>query len=127
MDGQICKVYRKRDKSPRDYFNSTTEHVTAKQLQSLVLDYYNILSWDYIKAGTRSLSLVCARQVYCWLCNKHLTGINDSIIASHIGKDRTTVVRSIQRIDDLLFVKDDIITKCVRKIEMALTQPQIKA
>lgn len=124
--GSIYETTGKHGKGNRPFMNEIVT-IEQTQLQSLVLDYFNILAWKHVAGNSKDMRLVSARQVYCWLCCKYFKEINDSAIALQIKKDRTTVVRSIQRVNDLLSVKDELITNCIKKIESQILQPQVTA
>lgn len=71
------------------------------KFKKLVADHYKVRIPD-LKSKTRTKPLVTARQVAMFLIKKHLDKSLVEIGRSFGGKDHTTVMNALRRIDDSL-------------------------
>lgn len=78
-----------------------TTSITTDEIQKLVADHYKVRIPD-LKSKTRTKPLVTARQVAMFLIKKHLDKSLVDIGRSFGGKDHTTVMNALRRIDDSL-------------------------
>lgn len=75
--------------------------ITIDDIQKLVADHYKVRIPD-LKSKTRTKPLVVARQVAMFLVKKHLDRSLVDIGRSFGGKDHTTVMNALRRIEDQL-------------------------
>lgn len=72
---------------------------SIESIQKLVSDYYQIKPAD-LKSPRRIRSLVEPRQVAMYLCRKHLHASFPEIGHKFGGKDHTTVIHAVRKIED---------------------------
>ena len=89
--------------------------ITIDDIQKLVSDHYKVRLPD-LKSKTRTRPLVVARQVAMWLVKKHLDRSLVDIGRSFGGKDHTTVMNALRRIEDQLN-KDSEIKRDIEDLE----------
>lgn len=89
--------------------------ITIDDIQKLVSDHYKVRMPD-LKSKTRTKPLVVARQVAMWLVKKHLDKSLVDIGRSFGGKDHTTVMNALRRIEDQLN-KDSEIKRDIEELE----------
>jgi len=89
--------------------------ITIDDIQKLVSDHYKVRVPD-LKSKTRTKPLVVARQVAMWLVKKHLDRSLVDIGRNFGGKDHTTVMNALRRIEDQLN-KDSEIKRDVEELE----------
>lgn len=89
--------------------------ITIDDIQKLVAEHYKIRLPD-MKSKTRTKPLVVARQVAMYLVKKHLDKSLVDIGRSFGGKDHTTVMNALRRIDDQLN-KDSEIKRDIEELE----------
>ncbi len=89
--------------------------ITIDDIQKLVAEHYKIRLPD-MKSKTRTKPLVVARQVAMYLVKKHLDKSLVDIGRSFGGKDHTTVMNALRRIDDQLN-KDSEIKRDIEDLE----------
>ena len=89
--------------------------LTIDDIQKLVSDHYKVRIPD-IKSRTRTKPLVIARQVAMWLVKKHLDRSLVDIGRSFGGKDHTTVMNALRRIQEQLN-KDSEIKRDIEELE----------
>lgn len=89
--------------------------ITIDDIQKLVADHYKVRLPD-LKAKTRTKPLVTARQVAMFLVKKHLDKSLVDIGRSFGGRDHTTVMNALHRIEDQLN-KDSEIKRDIEELE----------
>lgn len=89
--------------------------ITIDDIQKLVSDHYKVRLPD-LKSKTRTKPLVVARQVAMFLVKKHLDKSLVDIGRSFGGKDHTTVMNALRRIEDQLN-KDSEIKRDIEELE----------
>lgn len=89
--------------------------ITIDDIQKLVSDHYKVRLPD-LKSRTRTKPLVIARQVAMYLVKKHLDRSLVDIGRSFGGKDHTTVMNALRRIEDQLN-KDSEIKRDIEELE----------
>ena len=87
--------------------NDDTATLTSEDIQRLVSNHFKIRQID-LKSRTRTKPLVIARQSAMWLIKKHLDKSLVEIGRSFGGKDHTTVINAIRRIDSQLQKNSDL-------------------
>ncbi len=85
---------------------------SIESIQKLVSDYYQIKPSD-LKSARRVRSLVEPRQVAMYLCKKHLHASFPEIGHKFGGKDHTTVMHAVRKIEDHITkhpkLRDDVL------------------
>lgn len=89
--------------------------MTIDDIQKLVADHYKVRVPD-LKSKTRTKPLVTARQVAMFLVKKHLDRSLVDIGRQFGGKDHTTVMNALRRIEDQLH-KDSEIKRDIEDLE----------
>lgn len=84
-----------------------TKNLTIDDVQKLVADHYKVRVVD-LKAKSRTQPLVTARQISMYLIKKYLDKSLVEIGRSFGGKDHSTVINALRRIEDQLSVNPDI-------------------
>jgi chromosomal replication initiator protein len=84
-----------------------TRNLTIDDVQKLVADHYKIRVVD-LKAKSRTQPLVTARQLSMYLIKKHLDKSLVEIGRAFGGKDHSTVINALRRVEDQLSVNPDI-------------------
>ncbi|MES2856149.1 MAG: chromosomal replication initiator protein DnaA [Bdellovibrionota bacterium] len=84
-----------------------TTAITVEDLQRLVADHYRVRVVD-LKSANRSKPLVTARQVAMYLIKKNLDKSLVEIGRFFGGKDHTTVINALKRIESQLTVDPDL-------------------
>ena len=75
--------------------------VTVESIQKTISEFYNISIAD-LKSSKRNKSIAGPRHIAVWLCKK-MTEYSLSDIGEEFGgRDHTTIMSSIRKIDDLL-------------------------
>jgi chromosomal replication initiator protein len=84
---------------------------SIESIQKLVGDYYQVKPVD-LKSSRRVRSLVEPRQVAMYLCKKHLHASYPEIGHKFGGKDHTTVIHAVRKIEDQITkngkLRDDV-------------------
>lgn len=94
-----------------------------EDLQKILDIVYEVtgISANDIKSSSRLSEIAQARQLYCYLARK-LTGKNYHFIGRYINRDRTVVMKSIQKIQGFLDIKDSTIThffnECTKRAQI---------
>lgn len=81
--------------------------LTMEDIQKLVCEHYKVRLID-IKSKSRSKPLVTARQMAMYLIKKHLDKSLVDIGRAFGGKDHTTVINALKRIEDQLQSDSDL-------------------
>lgn len=89
--------------------------ITIDDIQKLAADHYKVRVPD-LKSKTRTKPLVTARQVAMYLVKKHLDKSLVDIGRAFGGKDHTTVMNALRRIEDQLN-KDSEIKRDIEELE----------
>lgn len=84
-----------------------TATITVEDIQRLVADHYRVRVVD-LKSKNRSQPLVIARQVAMFLIKKYLDKSLVEIGRAFGGKDHTTVINAIKRIESQLLKDSDL-------------------
>lgn len=86
---------------------SEASAVTIQDIQKMVCDHYGVKLND-IKSSNRSKPLVVARQSAMYLTKKHLDKSLQDIGRAFGGKDHSTVINAIKRIESQLEINSDL-------------------
>lgn len=89
--------------------------ITIEEIQRLSAEHYQVRLPD-LKSKTRTKPLVTARQVAMWLVKKHLDKPLVDIGRAFGGKDHTTVINALRRVEGKLN-KDPEIKKDIEELE----------
>jgi chromosomal replication initiator protein len=81
--------------------------VTVDEIQKLVADHYNVRLPD-LKGKSRAQPLTTGRQMCMYLIKKHLDKSLVEIGRAFGGRDHTTVINAVRRIEDQLNVDADL-------------------
>ncbi len=92
--------------------------ITIEEIQKFAAEHFKVRLPD-LKSKNRTKPLVTARQVAMYLIKKHLDKSLVDIGRSFGGKDHTTVMNALRRIEDQL-VKDSEIKKDIDDLEMRI-------
>lgn len=95
--------------------NDDATTITIEEIQKIVADHYQIRIPD-IKSKTRTKPIVVARQVAMYLIKKHLEKPLVDIGRAFGGKDHTTVINALRRVESQLS-KDSEIKKDIDDLE----------
>ena len=83
-----------------DLFRASDRKVTIEEIQRKVCDHYDIRLSDLL-GSNRSRDIARPRQVAMWLAKQLTTKSLPDIGRSFGGRDHTTVIHGIRRIDEL--------------------------
>lgn len=84
-----------------------TRSLTIEDIQKLVADHFNVRISD-LKAKSRVQPLVTARQICMYLTKKHCDKSLVEIGRAFGGKDHSTVINALRRIDSQLLLNPDM-------------------
>lgn len=84
-----------------------TKNITMDEIQKLVADHYKVRIVD-LKAKSRTQPLVTARQVAMYMVKKHLDKSLVEIGRTFGGRDHTTVLNAMHRIESQLVENSDL-------------------
>lgn len=87
--------------------NDETTSLSVEDIQKLICEHFKIRMSD-LKSRTRTMPLVQARQSAMWLVKKHLDKSLVEIGRAFGGKDHTTVINAIRRINNQLVKNSDL-------------------
>ena len=85
----------------KDILPDRSRNMTVESIQKLVADHYNLKIAD-LKSARRLKVLTVPRQIAMWLCRKHVKSSFPELGMKFGGKDHSTVVHAVQKIDRLL-------------------------
>lgn len=85
----------------RDILPDRSKHMTVESIQKLVADHFNLKIAD-LKSPRRLRVLTVPRQIAMYLCRKHVKSSFPELGMKFGGKDHSTVVHAVQKIERLL-------------------------
>jgi chromosomal replication initiator protein len=85
----------------RDSLNKIETNITVEDIQKTVVSYYNISMHDFM-SSRRSRSVARPRQVAMYLSKKMTTKSLPDIGRRFSGRDHTTVIHAIKKIEELM-------------------------
>lgn len=92
--------------------------VTVDEIQKLAADYFGLKQADLL-SERRTRSVARPRQVAMWLCKQHTTRSYPDIGRRFGGRDHTTVLHAVKKVEELL-VSDDQIARDVEALTRKL-------
>ncbi len=99
----------------KDILVDKRKEITVELIQKTVADYFNLKIAD-LKSEKRLKAFVQARQIAVWLCRDLTTASYPDIGAKFGGKDHSTVIHAVKKIDKLL-LDDAAFAKTVDEIK----------
>ncbi len=88
----------------------TGDHVGhIERLKKLICTEFGVAETTLIER-TNARRATEPRMTFCYLCKKHLK-MREVDIANLLNRDRSTVIHSVRRVGDLIFVKNPIAKK----------------
>jgi len=94
--------------------------LSIDQVQIIVSNFYNLKPAD-LKSSRKNKNLTHPRQIAMYLCRKILKCSYPDIGSKFGGKDHSTVIHAVRKIDDLL-KKDDQLRREIQHLEQSLQQ-----
>ena len=95
----------------RDLLNANDRNVTIGEIQKKVAKYFEIKISDML-SSKRSRSIARPRQIAMYICKNHTMRSLSEIGRKFGGKDHTTVIHAVKKIDELMLndseIKDDV-------------------
>ncbi len=85
----------------KDIFNNMNALITIEDIQKIVVNYYDISNTDFLSAR-RSRHIARPRQIAMYLSKKLTTKSLPEIGRKFTGRDHTTVIHAIKKIEDLI-------------------------
>lgn len=85
----------------KDILPDRSRHMTVESIQKLVADHFNLKIAD-LKSPRRLKVLTVPRQIAMFLCRKHVKSSFPELGMKFGGKDHSTVVHAVQKIEKLL-------------------------
>jgi chromosomal replication initiator protein len=85
----------------KDVLPDRSRHMTVEAIQKLVAEHYNLKISD-LKSPRRHKVLTVPRQIAMFLCRKHVKSSFPELGMKFGGKDHSTVVHAVQKIQKLL-------------------------
>ena len=86
---------------------SVERRVTVDEIQKLVADHFGLKQADLL-SERRTRSVARPRQVAMWLCKQHTTRSYPDIGRRFGGRDHTTVLHAVKKVEELLTSDDQI-------------------
>jgi chromosomal replication initiator protein len=86
---------------------SVERRVTVDEIQKLTADHFGLKQADLL-SERRTRSVARPRQVAMWLCKQHTTRSYPDIGRRFGGRDHTTVLHAVKKIEELLTSDDQI-------------------
>lgn len=96
-------------------FPASMENITVEKIQRIVCEQFNIKLSD-LKSKRRSKNIVLPRQVAMYLARKYTQSSLPELGESFGGKDHTSVLHSIRKVDKML-KSDEELRKIVKNLE----------
>ena len=102
----------------KDFINSNEKSINVESIQNLVASYFNLNIQEMLSAR-RSRSLARPRQIAMYLAKQHTTNSLPDIGRKFSGRDHTTVIHAVKKINELI-EKDNEIRQNVMEIRKKL-------
>jgi len=102
----------------KDYLNKIQTNLTIEDIQKSVVSYYNISMHDFM-SSRRSRMVARPRQIAMYLSKKLTTKSLPEIGRKFSGRDHTTVIHAIKKIEELIS-KDKIFENEIRDLNSKL-------
>jgi chromosomal replication initiator protein len=91
----------------RDQVLRSAKLITCSDIQKHVSSYYN-LNMAELRGSKRTRNITLPRQLAMYLCRKHTHASFPEIGSAFGGKDHTTVMASVRKIEGLIKVQPDV-------------------
>jgi len=104
----------------RDSLNKIHTNITIEDIQKTVVSYYNISMHDFM-SSRRSRSVARPRQIAMYLSKKMTTKSLPDIGRNFSGRDHTTVIHAIKKVEELMIQDKNFETE-VKDINRKLTK-----
>lgn len=104
---------------PASVMSEQLNHKKAHNIIEASRKYYEIESLEKMMARSRKTHVLMARHIAIFLIRR-LTGLRDSDIAVYFKRDRTTILNSIQVVQDFIYTKDEDVITDVENIKAML-------
>ncbi len=102
----------------KDMVKETVKTISVEMVQKQVAEFYN-LSLNELKNKSRHKNIVIPRQIAMYLARKLTKHSLPEIGAAFGGKDHTTIMHSVKKVEEVL-LKDEQIRKIVESIQGTL-------
>lgn len=99
----------------KDILVNKRKEITVELIQKMVAEYFD-LKVSELKSDKRLKTFVQARQIAIWLCRDLTTASYPDIGARFGGKDHSTVIHAVKKIDKKL-KEDENLPKIIEKIK----------
>jgi chromosomal replication initiator protein len=114
------------DLSPQEALNillpnlkvTSDRRITVDEIQKTTANYFNLKQADLL-CERRTRSLARPRQIAMWLCRKHTPRSFPDIGARFGGRDHTTVLHAVRKVDELM-LKDEVIVRDIEALTLRL-------
>ena len=104
-------------KKPKNYYDihicPEFHKVSIDVIMNKICKKFNIEE-KILKAKTRNREIIIPRQLFCYFANKR-TNCTLIEIGNRISKDHSTVISSINRINNMLQTKDQLYTSYINQ------------
>lgn len=94
--------------------------LTSKNLLS-VISFVSGQPEDAILGNSRARSLVLCRHVYYHIGRKKM-GLKLKQIGLFMNRDHTTIIHGLNKIDDMIFIKDEITMQFINQVNQCITE-----
>lgn len=94
--------------------------LTTKNLLS-VISFVSGQPENEILGRSRSRSLVLSRHVYYYIARKKM-GLKLKQISAFMERDHTTVIHGLNKISDMIFIKDEITMEFIAQVNNCITE-----
>ncbi len=105
-------------------FKLRLSHLTVADIKEEVLTVLNV-SWEAIVKQNRKRPLAMARHIFFWLVDQY-TLLNQREIGELMNRDRTTMLHSIQVVNDAIDIKFEEVTTPLNTIIANLKNKKIE-
>jgi chromosomal replication initiation ATPase DnaA len=99
LDDASNRISEVMGEPARVHFNTGANHHLLK-LKNTICEYYKI-NWADILGHSRMHEVVIARQMFCWFGYTHYN-YKKTYMAAHLNRHHTTVIHSIDTVNDIL-------------------------
>lgn len=105
----------------KNFIKTSNKELDIRDIQHMVCSYYNV-SYDDLLSTSRKRAIVQARQITMYLSKKFTNNSLKSIGDHFSGKDHTTVIHSVQTVENLMETDTDYREKLLeiqQKVQLA--------
>lgn len=103
LDEASLKISSITGKQSRVYYNHGSSN-NLQRLKDAICDLYSV-SWNDLRGNSRLHDLVIARQLFSWFGVMHFN-YQKIYLGAHLNRDHTTVIHSINRVQDMITTKE---------------------